>query len=172
MNFGRRMECNKCGSARPTEFMPAGGGGRGRGGTVRNKDPERPRSEMGGSRGPPQMRPGDWACPMCMNMNWASRSECNLCQTKNPKLTEEKREGRAGGHFERQEVLRLVTSERSLLNAIAPALRIGCPNLSVFVFRQSAPCLDVWIQRPITPPSSQLSLAPGSGWFGFGGAMC
>jgi hypothetical protein len=40
----------------------------------------------------------------CMNINWASRAECNLCQTKNPKLTEEKREGRAGGHYERQEV--------------------------------------------------------------------
>ena len=49
------------------------------------------------------------AARRCMNINWASRAECNLCQTKNPKLTEEKREGRAGGHYERQEVATRIT---------------------------------------------------------------
>ena len=61
MNFARRMECNKCNTARPPELMPAGRG-RGRGDT-RQRDPEKPRSETG-ARGPPVRRPGDWACPM------------------------------------------------------------------------------------------------------------
>ena len=60
MNFARRMECNKCGTPRPPELMPAG---RGRGGRERQKDPERPRSEAP-TKGPPFRREGDWACPM------------------------------------------------------------------------------------------------------------
>jgi hypothetical protein len=60
MNFARRMECNKCGTARPPELMPVG---RGRGGRERQKDPEKPRSEVA-PKGPPFKREGDWACPM------------------------------------------------------------------------------------------------------------
>ena len=61
MNFARRMECNKCGTARPPELMPVG---RGRGGRERQKDPEKPRSELAAPKGPPFKREGDWACPM------------------------------------------------------------------------------------------------------------
>eukprot|EP00277_Geminigera_cryophila_P022653 CAMPEP_0179464476 /NCGR_PEP_ID=MMETSP0799-20121207/46282_1 /TAXON_ID=46947 /ORGANISM="Geminigera cryophila, Strain CCMP2564" /LENGTH=125 /DNA_ID=CAMNT_0021268277 /DNA_START=39 /DNA_END=413 /DNA_ORIENTATION=- len=103
MNFARRNECNRCGTSRPyTPGAPAGGGGRGRG--QKQLNPEQARCERPGQgRGPPIPKEGDWHCTMCMNLNWARRDTCNVCQTGKPDSKEDRREGRAGGHYERQE---------------------------------------------------------------------
>mmetsp|Transcript_11454 Transcript_11454/g.23046 ORF Transcript_11454/g.23046 Transcript_11454/m.23046 type:complete len:99 (+) Transcript_11454:3-299(+) len=71
---------------------------------MRQVDPEQPRGPGRTGGGPPPPKEGDWHCPMCMNLNWARRGECNVCQTKKPGTNEDRREGRAGGHFERQEI--------------------------------------------------------------------
>ena len=34
----------------------------------------------------------EWACPMCSNVNWAKRSECNVCQTAKPGVNLDRRE--------------------------------------------------------------------------------
>ena len=31
-------------------------------------------------RGPPEFKPGDWACPRCQAHNFASRAACYRCQ--------------------------------------------------------------------------------------------
>ena len=94
-NFARRTECNRCGAPRPAGVgLPRGMGPNGRG--QRQLDPEKPRSEMPTSKPRPSPQNGDWACPTCMNMNWARRESCNQCQTKRPGQVDDKREGRAG----------------------------------------------------------------------------
>ncbi|CAG8788483.1 22445_t:CDS:2, partial [Gigaspora margarita] len=49
----------------------------------------------------------DWKCPICSNINWARRAECNQCKTPKPGLetTMGSREGRGGGFLERDEVV-------------------------------------------------------------------
>ncbi|CAG8714114.1 3533_t:CDS:2, partial [Cetraspora pellucida] len=49
----------------------------------------------------------DWKCPICSNINWARRPECNQCKTPKPGLetTMGSREGRGGGFMERDEVV-------------------------------------------------------------------
>ncbi|CAG8683130.1 594_t:CDS:10, partial [Racocetra persica] len=49
----------------------------------------------------------DWKCPICSNINWARRAECNQCKTPKPGLetTMGSREGRGGGFMERDEVI-------------------------------------------------------------------
>ncbi|CAG8554847.1 748_t:CDS:2 [Dentiscutata heterogama] len=49
----------------------------------------------------------DWKCPICSNINWARRAECNQCKTPKPGLetTMGSREGRGGGFMERDEVV-------------------------------------------------------------------
>ncbi|CAG8589067.1 6070_t:CDS:2, partial [Rhizophagus irregularis] len=49
----------------------------------------------------------DWKCPICSNINWARRPECNQCKTPKPGLetTMGSREGRGGGFMERDEIV-------------------------------------------------------------------
>ncbi|CAG8653495.1 7572_t:CDS:2, partial [Acaulospora morrowiae] len=49
----------------------------------------------------------DWKCPICSNINWARRIECNQCKTPKPgsETTMGSREGRGGGFMERDEVV-------------------------------------------------------------------
>ncbi|CAG8595947.1 3961_t:CDS:2 [Funneliformis mosseae] len=75
--------------------------------------------ESGGSTGPSEVgrdfasRYGglfsekDWKCPICSNINWARRPECNQCKTPKPGLEASvgSREGRGGGFMERDEVV-------------------------------------------------------------------
>jgi len=65
---------------------------------MKQVNPEEPRGKM------PAPKDGDWHCTMCMNLNWARRDTCNICGMRKPGGSEEKREGRAGGHYERQEI--------------------------------------------------------------------
>ncbi len=69
MNFASRSECRKCGTAKPdgesgSSSSSGGGGGR--------------------SYSEQAMRPGDWFCPDCKDMNFASRSECRKCGAARP----------------------------------------------------------------------------------------
>lgn len=80
LNYARRFECNKCGAKRPES----------------NKWDAR----GGDMKGVPQAQGSDWPCPMCGNINWARRESCNICNMKRPGLSEEKREGSAGGFKE------------------------------------------------------------------------
>ena len=71
-NFGWRPQCNNCGKARPPNppvvpGEPEGGGGGG-----------------GGSGKQYQPRAGDWVCPTCSNVNFASRQACNQCKQEKP----------------------------------------------------------------------------------------
>ncbi|CAG8469629.1 1488_t:CDS:10 [Diversispora eburnea] len=49
----------------------------------------------------------DWKCPICSNINWARRTECNQCKTPKPgsETSMGSREGRGGGFMERDEVV-------------------------------------------------------------------
>ena len=69
MNFASRSACFKCGAG-------GGGGDRGRFGRE-----ARPRFDSRGreNRDGVDLRPGDWRCPSCDFVNFASRSECKRC---------------------------------------------------------------------------------------------
>eukprot|EP00041_Stephanoeca_diplocostata_P017030 m.338822 g.338822 ORF g.338822 m.338822 type:complete len:417 (-) comp20568_c0_seq3:841-2091(-) len=87
-NYARRMECNKCGTKRPRPKIigPATG--------IGEKMAEH-------SKG--LFSPEDWQCMMCGNINWAKRSECNVCNhPKEGKI--EQREGAGGGFKENDNV--------------------------------------------------------------------
>jgi hypothetical protein len=114
-----RNECNRCGTARPMGSYPKGGG-RGRGGGGRGGGRGSLFScvlafvtaipacsgvgllAVGIVTGVAvyACRPDDWPCPMCSNMNWARRSQCNVCQTARPGIQMDKRTGNAGGFNE------------------------------------------------------------------------
>jgi len=67
LNYARRERCNR----KPCEFkkedLP---GGMGMGGSSMN-------GSGGRRRGGPEPRPGDWECPRCYNLNFATRNRCN-----------------------------------------------------------------------------------------------
>eukprot|EP00245_Coleochaete_scutata_P014025 TRINITY_DN5874_c0_g1_i1.p1 TRINITY_DN5874_c0_g1~~TRINITY_DN5874_c0_g1_i1.p1 ORF type:complete len:305 (+),score=56.90 TRINITY_DN5874_c0_g1_i1:116-1030(+) len=99
INFAFRGQCNKCQAPRPGGGGGPGMGGRGEG---RGRGGRGGRDGGRGPGGPPGLfGPGDWACPMCGNMNWAKRLKCNICMTNKPGTSEAgPREGRAGGFKE------------------------------------------------------------------------
>merc|ERR1719491_2019605 len=73
--YAFRTECRKCNTAKPSGMSGAGmgdGGGMGGG------------SMMMGRGVNQQRREGDWDCPQCNDMQYASRTECRKCGTAKP----------------------------------------------------------------------------------------
>ncbi|KAJ8791166.1 hypothetical protein J1605_020729 [Eschrichtius robustus] len=90
VNFARRTSCNRCGREKTTEAKMMKAGGTEIGKTLAEK-----------SRG--LFSANDWQCKTCSNVNWARRSECNMCNT--PKYAKlEERTGYGGGFNERENV--------------------------------------------------------------------
>ncbi|DBB05264.1 hypothetical protein WJX82_007423 [Trebouxia sp. C0006] len=74
--FASKSACPKCGAPKPADA--GGGGGFGGGGSG---------GYSGGGGGPPrpkEARPGDWPCPNCNNICFASKDKCNRCDTPKP----------------------------------------------------------------------------------------
>jgi len=70
MNFARRNQCFKCGVNR------RGGNWGSWGGNQRNQ-------RNGNNQ---QKKPGDWFCPMCGDLVFAFRNQCNSCQCPKPNM--------------------------------------------------------------------------------------
>lgn len=106
-NFASRTACNRCGAPKGGAPGPGGGGmhpgggpmggpmgggqvgyGGGRGQQQHGGQFGGPgRGGGGGGRGmgpPGPGRPGDWNCPQCSNVNFASRHQCNRCGAAKP----------------------------------------------------------------------------------------
>lgn len=51
-----------------------------------------------GGKGVKEMRAGDWSCPKCFDINYATRSVCRLCNT--PKAMAGKQGGESNKYLE------------------------------------------------------------------------
>lgn len=87
INYARRTECNRCKAPRPMK------GGRGKPGGIQIGKHLAEKSKG-------LFSAEDWQCATCGNVNWARRSDCNLCHApKHGKI--EERTGAGGGFNER-----------------------------------------------------------------------
>ncbi|XP_038056239.1 zinc finger Ran-binding domain-containing protein 2-like [Patiria miniata] len=85
VNFSRRHQCNRCGAEKSHVTIKAGGSAIGKQLAEKSKG---------------LFSADDWQCKTCGNVNWARRSDCNLC--KSPKFGKvEARTGYGGGYNER-----------------------------------------------------------------------
>ncbi|XP_033636583.1 zinc finger Ran-binding domain-containing protein 2-like isoform X2 [Asterias rubens] len=85
VNFSRRHQCNRCGAEKSHTTIKAGGTAIGKQLAEKSKG---------------LFSADDWQCKTCGNVNWARRSDCNLCKT--PKFgKQEARTGYGGGYNER-----------------------------------------------------------------------
>lgn len=86
INFARRTHCNRCNKER--EDLPA-----------KKKGPaEIGKAAAEKSKG--LFSADDWQCSKCGNVNWARRSQCNMCNA--PKFADpEERTGYGGGYNDR-----------------------------------------------------------------------
>lgn len=68
--FARNEACRRCSTPRPSSAeMAAQAGSSSRG---------------GGGKGDSNMKPGDWRCPSCKDMQFARNSVCRMCNTPKP----------------------------------------------------------------------------------------
>lgn len=74
--YGTRNECRKCKTSKPEHLGAAVSGG------ASNPSFSKP---MNGGLGPSR-RAGDWDCPGCGDVQYASRSECRKCRTSKPDI--------------------------------------------------------------------------------------
>jgi hypothetical protein len=79
LNYASRSQCLRCSTGRPDAAggapgMHAGGYGSGNSGG----------GYGGGYGGGHGYRPGDWTCPSCFFLNFASRTACYRCHTPHP----------------------------------------------------------------------------------------
>jgi len=72
VNFATRMACNRCQMPKPEDQFGGGGFG-GFGGKAGGK-----------GKAPVAGENGNWGCPGCGNVNFASRDVCNRCQAPKP----------------------------------------------------------------------------------------
>ncbi|XP_022109873.1 zinc finger Ran-binding domain-containing protein 2-like [Acanthaster planci] len=88
VNFSRRQQCNRCGADKSHITIKAGGSAIGKQLAEKSKG---------------LFSADDWQCKTCGNVNWARRTDCNLCKT--PKFGKvEARTGYGGGYNEREGV--------------------------------------------------------------------
>ncbi|CAO1423624.1 unnamed protein product [Diamesa serratosioi] len=88
LNFARRSTCNRCNLAKAKDETSTSGGTGCEIGVAAAKN----------SHG--LFSAEDWQCMKCMNVNWARRSTCNLCNAKKFSESEE-RTGYGGGFNDR-----------------------------------------------------------------------
>lgn len=69
--YASRSECRKCSAPKPDHL----------GAVVNNPTYAKPNGGLGASR-----RAGDWDCPNCGDVQYASRTECRKCRTAKPEL--------------------------------------------------------------------------------------
>ncbi|KAL3147279.1 hypothetical protein ABBQ32_002769 [Trebouxia sp. C0010 RCD-2024] len=91
--FASKSACPRCGTPKPADAGGGGGfGGGGGGGSYGGDGGGGFGGGGGGAPRPKEARPGDWPCPNCNNICFASRDKCNRCDTPKPP-------GAGGGGF-------------------------------------------------------------------------
>ncbi|XP_050432107.1 zinc finger Ran-binding domain-containing protein 2 [Adelges cooleyi] len=86
INFARRSHCNRCNKER--EDLPS------------KKKPGAEIGKAAAEKSKGLFSADDWQCSKCGNVNWARRSQCNMCNA--PKLADpEERTGYGGGYNDR-----------------------------------------------------------------------
>ncbi|KAL6074989.1 Asparagine-rich protein (ARP protein) [Balamuthia mandrillaris] len=80
MNFASRQACRKCGTPSPL----LGGGF---GGGLPTAAAAAATTAIATGTGLTEIRAGDWLCPSCQDLNFASRAVCRKCRTPNPFTT-------------------------------------------------------------------------------------
>lgn len=86
INFARRLHCNRCNKER--EDLPS------------KKKPGAEIGKAAAEKSKGLFSADDWQCSKCGNVNWARRSQCNMCNA--PKFADpEQRTGYGGGYNDR-----------------------------------------------------------------------